>query len=68
MRWDIVTELKSYPVWVCRLCASKGSSNRGKWSLVATYHADQCGVCGEMKAVTEPRDFGYPKFKGHEKP
>lgn len=46
------------PVWVCVACGDK-------WGLkecgIATWHIDQCDVCGQHRAVTEPRDFGYLK-------
>lgn len=52
---------KNYPKWTCKECAEKaGGKLRG---TATTWHYDICGVCGEEKAVTEPRDFGYPKFK-----
>lgn len=58
-------ELKPYPAWCCYDCGVKA---RGKplpeWSI-ATYHDAICPVCGKEAAVTEPRDFGYPKFEGH---
>lgn len=44
------------PAWVCTDCGNKyGSHACG----VATFHDDDCGICGEYKSVTEPRDFGY---------
>lgn len=52
---------KEYPTWVCMECAENaGKELRGP----ATFHVDTCGVCGKEKAVSEPRDFNYPKFKG----
>lgn len=58
-------KLKPYPVWVCDKCALDASEGEKPISL-STYHAGICDVCTKNKAVTEPRDFGYPKFKGHE--
>lgn len=51
-----------YPAWVCTPCAEKAG---GIWpnGHVGTFHNGICHVCGELKAVTEPRDFGYPKLK-----
>ena len=53
------------PEWVCDDCGAKF----GKWwvdgnyvgpsSHCATYHAGECDVCGQVRSVTEPRDFGY---------
>jgi hypothetical protein len=54
-------KLKEYPTWVCSDCGKKASK---KQFLVSTWHKGICGVCGEEKIVTEPRDFYYPKFEG----
>ena len=44
------------PTWICYDCGMKhGSFKVG----TATWHKDTCGVCGEIKTCTEPRDFGY---------
>jgi len=51
---------KKYPYWVCRECGLKASN--GKSFDISTYHKGKCGVCKKVKAVTEPRDFFYPKF------
>jgi len=49
-----------YPCWICNECAtSRGYSNR---CTMSTYHEDACGWCEEIKAVTQPRDYGYPRF------
>ena len=45
-------------------CGLKGKD--GHPPGVATWHIGECGVCGETKEVTQPRDFGYPHFKGCE--
>lgn len=58
-----------YPQWVCEDCGKKAAKKSYiKQMFVSTWHMDKCDVCGEEKAVTEPRDFGYPKFndKGDE--
>ena len=55
--------MKEYPSWVCYDCGIKAS--KGKSFTCSTYHKDICGVCGEEKGCTEPRDFFYPKFEGH---
>lgn len=57
------SDLKPYPAWVCNDCGGKASG--GRQFLISTYHTDTCGVCGEITACTEPRDFYYPKFEGH---
>jgi len=54
--------MKKRITWICFECAKKlggdPSKSRAVCSMVATYHSDICDVCGETKAVTEPRDFG----------
>ena len=49
-----------YPIWVCMDCALESG---GRVPQVATWHEDICGVCGQYKTCTEPRDFGFPRFK-----
>ena len=52
------SEDKPYPIWICWDCGDRyGNRAFGE----ATWHVDNCGVCGEMKACTEPRDCGYLK-------
>ena len=29
----------------------------------STYHEGKCDCCGEVKSITEVRDFFYPDFK-----
>jgi len=44
------------PAWVCMDCGERyGRRPAG----IATFHIDECGVCGKQKAVTQPRDYGY---------
>jgi hypothetical protein len=61
----IATEYRMpYPVWVCSDCCAKvGAKLRGE---TATWHTGDCEVCGITQWVTEPRDFNYPAFPGHE--
>ncbi len=54
----------NYPTWVCHGCAIKYGGNAPS---MATYHDNICDICGELKSVTEPRDYGYPKFPTKEK-
>lgn len=60
----MVEKLKPYPYRVCHDCGAK----YGKAWTMSTWHSNVCQVCGETKAVTEPRDYGYPAFPGHVKP
>lgn len=53
------------PNWVCSSCGEKW----GRWwengdyvgptPHFATYHMDDCSVCGKHKSVTEARDYGF---------
>lgn len=44
-----------YVTWICHECGVKyGKREVG----VATWHPGLCDICGRMRAVTEPRDFG----------
>ena len=64
-------KLKSYPKWVCSECGVKAIHKAGynlSSDTRSTFHYDYCDVCGKMRAVTEPRDYKYPSFEGHEKP
>jgi len=56
-------KLKPYPTWVCTGCVSKTKEYIEE--TISTFHEGRCDVCNTMQSVTEPRDFGYPKFKGH---
>lgn len=46
----------SYPDWVCVECGERYGNRMPK---VATWHNGVCGVCGQERIVTEPRDFGH---------
>lgn len=53
---DIIENSSAEPDWVCSDCGNKyGNRKCG----IATFHIGTCGVCGEEKEVTEPRDYGY---------
>ena len=61
-------KLKPYPTWVCIDCARetlRQNKHRNPFNGIATFHIEACNVCGDVCSVTEPRDFDYPKFKGH---
>lgn len=55
-------KLRKYPHWVCSPCGVDAS--KGRQFLVSTFHVGKCEVCLKTLAVTEARDFYYPKFKG----
>jgi hypothetical protein len=57
---------KEYPTWVCAMCGLK--YGRGvQEKHVCTWHTGECGVCGDVCSVTEPRDFGHlmPGWETH---
>jgi len=47
----------SEPDWVCLGCAKDRGAKMPEGHL-ATFNINTCGICGEEKSVTEPRDFG----------
>lgn len=49
-------EQHRYPEWVCIDCGIKHGRKRPG---LATWHSENCGICGKYKYVTEPRDFGH---------
>lgn len=50
--------------WICHDCGIKYGKPRFS---VSTWHQDKCDYCGEIKAVTESRDFGYPDLPNEKK-
>lgn len=50
-----------YPLWICHDCGMKARKRPLPEGSVATFHKAKCDVCGEIKAVTQPRDYGYPE-------
>lgn len=51
---------RAYPSWICIDCGKK----YGRWNemAMATFHHGTCGWCGEEGSITEPRDYGWPRF------
>ena len=58
MPMDLETK---YPDWTCHECATKA---KGKMPAhhCATFHMGHCDVCGLWKDITQPRDYGHPKY------
>jgi hypothetical protein len=54
---------KQYPDWICSDCGHKAQPDKRRIFTVSTFHHGRCGVCGETKAVTELRDFGWPTME-----
>jgi hypothetical protein len=55
---------KKIIIRVCIPCGKRASDKCGtKIFSVSTFHMETCDVCGKFSVVTEPRDFGYPKFE-----
>ena len=51
-----------YPFsWVCEECALAAGGTMPDGHL-ATWHIGQCDACGRKRAITEPRDFRYPRL------
>lgn len=48
--------------WICHDCAVKYA--QVILGHCATHHEDRCGVCGEKKCTTEPRDYRWPSLHG----
>jgi hypothetical protein len=46
----------NYPNWICLPC---GNRYGRKTCGIATWHPDNCDICGNEEMVTEPRDFGH---------
>lgn len=58
-----VKSKRPYPSWCCSDCGKKYKNPKlNLEGHIATYHYNYCGVCNEFSYVTEPRDFGHPKF------
>ncbi len=62
---------QKYPDQVCRDCA-KEALDPMEWQdlgeRVYTMWSGVCPVCEEVKSVTAPRNFGWPMFKGFDRP
>ena len=57
---NITKTMMKQIVWCCEDC---GLEAGGKLvDRIITWNILVCGVCGELKGVASPRDFGYPDF------
>jgi ribosomal protein L37AE/L43A len=62
--WDriFMKKPKQYPDWICDECGRLHGKRPEGNPYGATWHIDECGVCGTGGVeVTEPRDFGHLK-------
>lgn len=50
---------KPYPDWICNDCGRAHGKRPEGNPYGATYHMGKCGICGEDREVTEPRDWGH---------
>jgi hypothetical protein len=62
---------QKYPDQVCAECA-KDALDPMEWQDLGlrgfTLWEDVCPVCDENKMVTSPRNYGWPLFKGFDRP
>jgi hypothetical protein len=55
-----------YPAWVCLDCGARYGYRGATDGHIMTMHIGTCDICGEERAVTEPRDFGHLKLNWRE--
>lgn len=55
-----MNKIEIFPAQVCSACAVLAGGRLR--TLTATWHEGKCEVCGITKTVTQPRDFGHPRF------
>lgn len=58
--WKKYQSLTEEPAWVCFDCATKRQASTPEGHCY-TVHQDICGICNQMKDVTEPRDYGLTR-------
>jgi hypothetical protein len=63
VRGPKVSVTPPYPQYVCHSCAIDAGGHMKNTDGV-TSHEGPCDVCGLTKTLTEPRDYGWPKFEG----
>lgn len=54
--------MKVEPEWVCHDCAT-GRGARIPEGHIPTWNINKCGICGEERYVTQPRDYGKTRSK-----
>lgn len=54
--WQEYQKITEEPDWVCFDCASKRKASTPEGHCY-TVHTDTCGICEQIKQITEPRDF-----------
>lgn len=55
----IFSKKKPYPDWVCQPCGQLYGKRPEGNPYGATWHYDECGICGNFTETTECRDFGH---------
>lgn len=54
--------MRPHVEWICYDCAKKHGGESIPYH-VATFHTNICGMCGEERTVTEPRDYNWSKSR-----
>lgn len=57
----IFSKKKPYPDWICQPCGQLHGKRPEGNPYGATWHYDECGICGSFTECTEPRDYGHLK-------
>ena len=52
---------RQYPTWICRECGLRYGRGVPDGHCATFHDGDACGICGNVTATTEPRDFGHLK-------
>lgn len=61
-----MSTLREYIPYACADCMEEAGGRQRVRS--PAWHVDTCPCCGRRKALTEPRDFGYPELKAKQLP
>ena len=57
-KYALQTGLVIYPDVICNDCAERAGKRMAE-GHVACFYPGICGVCGILKVVTQPRDYGH---------